>query len=119
MAALCGGGGGGERDLCCMEEDMEAMEASIEGWKGKGNMGLDAADEVTGLGNPGGNPPVAAAAAARAAKAAGSAGREGLPGESEAPLVPPLPLLLLLSLGDILPSVPPPSISCLEIVRSC
>ena len=115
MAALCGGGGGGERDLC-MEEDMEAMEASIEGWKGKGNIGLDAA-EVTGLGNPGGNPPVAAAAAARAAKAAGSAGREGLPGESEAPLVPPpLPLLLLLSLGDILPSVPPPSISCLEIV---
>ena len=65
MAAL---GGGGERDLC-MEEDMEAMEASIEGWKGKGNMGLAAAVEVTGLGNPGGNPPVAAAAAARAAKA--------------------------------------------------
>ena len=111
MAAL---GGGGERDLC-MEEDMEAMEASIEGWKGKGNMGL--AVEVTGLGNPGGNPPVAAAAAARAAKAAGSVGREGLPGESDAPFVPPLPLLLLLSLGDIFPSVPPPSISCLEIVR--
>ena len=68
------------------------------------------AEDVTG-GKPGGNPP-AAAAAARAANAAGSAGRAGL---ASAPLVPVplLLLLLLLSLGDILPSPPPVSISCL------
>ena len=103
------GGGGGVAALGAGRSEAAprlpevASEANIDGWNGKGNIALA---EDTG-GKPGGNPP-AAAAAAKAAKAAGSVGR---PVGLESAL-PPLLLLLLLSLGDILPS--PPSISCLN-----